>query len=535
MESIITKEIDVQEFGSQFDKATDGYFAIKSRDLFVGTVLPFDALFPALNEVRRDVFMRVMLPEGRAYDQPIHDWLLREGIEDIYLKKDKENIYLEYLSENVKKLIQANDIPSEKKTMLLYDSAESIVSKVFRERPSRENIALGHDLIENLAVHLTLDAVTSTALLGIFSKDYDTFTHSVQVAVLGMAFCNYLGWSKQEVTDFGIGALFHDVGKSRVEDEILNKPGRLTEDEFEIIKKHTLIGYQQLKNTQTLSKNQLSVPLSHHESMDGTGYPQGLKGDEIHKFARVARIVDCYDALTTKRAYKDAMPSSKALALMGSEMGPSFDMRLLDAFKSFLMSTEEKMQENHQGKRLNLELGNEVYVKLDDIDYELKMSVMGMQVDELLILRIPKGVDLQEHLSEGKVMTARYTQTGTAYKFTSAVLGYVSHPVPFVMLSYPKRLETPNMRKDTRNECLFRAQVRIRDGNYMGVILNMSEGGCKMVLKLSEDDKLPAIGVGDSLDIQVQSEDKQKTGSMKGVVRNLSMAKGKALLGVQFV
>jgi len=353
--------------------------------------------------------------------------------------------------------------------------------------------------------------------------------------VLGMGFCNYLGWSKEQITDFGIGALFHDVGKSRVQEDILNKPGKLTDDEFEIIKRHTLIGYQLLKHTQILTRNQLSIPLSHHESLDGKGYPQGLKGDSIHRYARVARIVDCYDALTTRRPYKDALPSSKALGIMSSEMAAGFDLRLLQAFISYVNASQDA-KESPQGTRLNLELGQEVHVKIDQLEYELKVSVMGIQADELLILRMPRGMELCEYLCEGKAVKARYKQADIVYGFTSTILGYIPHPVPFVMLSYPKRLESHEMRRHLRNECLVRAKVRIRNAELHGVILNRSDGGCKLVLKLSDDDIPPEIGVGDVVQVEApQPGDEGKLESVEGVVRNLSMAKGKAMLGVQFV
>lgn len=529
-----TREVDLREFGAQYDRATRECFPVKSRDLFVGTVLPFDVLFPSLGGDRDDVSMKVLFPEGRSYDQSLLDWLLKEGIEEVYLRKDKENVYFEYLSQNVKKMLHSPDLPSERKTMLLYDSAESIVGKVFRERPSKENISLGHDLIESLTTHLTTDEVATDALLSIFSKDYYTFTHSVQVAVLGMAFCNYLGWSKEQIADFGIGALFHDVGKSHVEDEILNKPGRLTNDEFETMKKHASIGYQQLKNTQVMSRRQLSVPLSHHESMDGTGYPQALKGEAIHPFARVARIVDCFDALTSRRSYKEAMTHARALDIMVSEMGATFDRRLLDAFAAFL-KTGREMKEEDQGKRINLELGDEVRLKVEGLDYELKLSVMGMLPGELLAFHIPGKLDLAEFLKEGAGAGVRYVKAGAVYSFAAAVLGYVSRPTPFVLVTYPKRIESRDMRKDARKERLTSAKVRIRGCDYQGVVLNTSEGGCKVVLKLSEDSPPPEIAVGDRIEMELRKRDDGPQEPAAGVVRNLSMARGKALLGIQFL
>ncbi len=149
----------------------------------------------------------------------------------------------------------------------------------------------------------------------------------------------------------------------------------MTREEFEIIKKHTVMGYQKLKETQIMSARQLNAPLFHHEAMDGTGCPKGLKGNQIHKYARVARILDCYDALTTRRSYKNALPISKALGIMSGEMGPTFDGQLLEEFARFIGQEGKAVSADH-GKRINLEPGNEVQLEFWGNDFELKSGVL---------------------------------------------------------------------------------------------------------------------------------------------------------------
>ena len=155
------------------------------------------------------------------------------------------------------------------------------------------------------------DAITSLSRLKSFD-DY-TFQHSVNVSVLALALGRHLGIVKDELRRLGIGAILHDVGKMRVPEEVLNKPGRLTDEEFEVMKAHTLHGAKILMDTHEVPNESAAVALNHHERFNGRGYPRGLQGMGIGKFGLIAAIVDVYDAVTSDRVYHKGMPSHQAL------------------------------------------------------------------------------------------------------------------------------------------------------------------------------------------------------------------------------
>jgi putative nucleotidyltransferase with HDIG domain len=155
------------------------------------------------------------------------------------------------------------------------------------------------------------DALVS--LTRIKEKDNYTFQHSVSVCVLLIAFCRELGYDRVAIEDAGLGGLLHDIGKMLVPDEILNKPGALTTEEFEIMKNHAALASSILRQTPGMSQLAIDIAGQHHERYDGTGYPQGLKGEEISVFSQLAAIVDVYDAMTSVRVYKKAMDPGDVL------------------------------------------------------------------------------------------------------------------------------------------------------------------------------------------------------------------------------
>jgi putative nucleotidyltransferase with HDIG domain len=145
------------------------------------------------------------------------------------------------------------------------------------------------------------------------SKDEYTFMHSVNVGALTAAFSRVLGLDRDKIIPIATGALCHDIGKARIPLEILNKPGRLTEEEFRIVKTHVEHSCQILSSTSAMCPEALDIAAQHHERIDGSGYPYGLKGEEISTVGQISAIVDVYDALTSERSYKEAWEPSFVL------------------------------------------------------------------------------------------------------------------------------------------------------------------------------------------------------------------------------
>ncbi len=162
--------------------------------------------------------------------------------------------------------------------------------------------------------------------------DEYTFSHTVNVSTLSSALAISLGLPESQVKDLALGALLHDVGKMRIPLQILNKPDKLTKEEFEIIKNHTVFGYQLIVNELKLSDDIAEIALHHQERYSGGGYPHGLAGNDISHFSQITSIADVYDALVSKRVYKDSILSHEALKIMTNEGSSSFNPSLLYKF-----------------------------------------------------------------------------------------------------------------------------------------------------------------------------------------------------------
>jgi HD-GYP domain-containing protein (c-di-GMP phosphodiesterase class II) len=168
-------------------------------------------------------------------------------------------------------------------------------------------------VVQNITESILRNPGALTGLLRIKNKDDYTFLHSVSVCTLLVAFCRSAGMDAELTRQAGLGGLLHDTGKALVPDEVLNKPGRLTDEEFEIIKKHPKDGYDILLKTPQVGAIPLDITLHHHERMDGSGYPDKLPGDQISTLAQMAAIVDVYDAITADRCYHKGMSAAEAL------------------------------------------------------------------------------------------------------------------------------------------------------------------------------------------------------------------------------
>jgi len=174
------------------------------------------------------------------------------------------------------------------------------------------------------------DALVS--LCRIKNKDQYTFMHSVGVAGLMITFARVLNFSHEAIKEIAVGGMLHDIGKMTTPNEILNKPGKLNDQEFFVMRDHVVQSRIILSQTPGITQNALDVAALHHERVDGSGYPDGLKGDEISLVGKMSTIVDVYDALTSIRCYKNAWEPSDALKKLLEWSSNHFEPKLVHEF-----------------------------------------------------------------------------------------------------------------------------------------------------------------------------------------------------------
>jgi len=198
------------------------------------------------------------------------------------------------------------------------------------------DVASAQEVVSELAGVLDHHSAALVWLTRIKQRDDYTARHCINVSILAIGLAHALGWDGRKVEHAGLSGLLHDLGKMQVDPAILNKPGRLTDEEVEHIKRHTHLGYEMLCREGNLPAPVVDAVLRHHERPDGSGYPDGLSGRDISTLARLVAIVDAYDAVTSHRVYDPARSHHEALGILWKERGLQFDGPMVEAFTQFL-------------------------------------------------------------------------------------------------------------------------------------------------------------------------------------------------------
>jgi putative two-component system response regulator len=275
-----------------------------------------DYMMPNLNgmefikEFRKKVHdVPVLMVTAAGDDDTIHREAFLSGANDFLNKPVKATLF----EVRVKNLLL-----SYKNKLLLKDKAKLLEEEV---KIATEQLLLTE--------HETLNILGKVAEY----KDPETASHVSRVAYYSKMLAREYGLSEKEQDLLFYASPFHDLGKVGIDDNILLKPARLDENEFSMMKDHALIGYEILKDSQSeyLKVGALAA-LYHHEKYDGSGYPNGLKGEDIHIYGRIVSIADVFDALTSKRTYKEAWSFDDALSFLKEESGKHFDPKLVDIF-----------------------------------------------------------------------------------------------------------------------------------------------------------------------------------------------------------
>ncbi|MCR4442505.1 MAG: HD domain-containing phosphohydrolase [Peptococcaceae bacterium] len=188
-----------------------------------------------------------------------------------------------------------------------------------------------------------LQTVISMSKL-IESRDNYTGSHSMRVCNIATTIGRKMNLSSEVIRDISISAILHDIGKIGIPEAILQKPGKLSDDEFEIIKMHPVIGYNALKNIKFLS-NVAEYILYHHERYDGKGYPYGKQGNEIPLASRILCVADVYEALISERVYRQAVTHKEAIDIIYKEKGKMFDPLIVDVFVGIIKDNQKAIEE----------------------------------------------------------------------------------------------------------------------------------------------------------------------------------------------
>jgi HD-GYP domain-containing protein (c-di-GMP phosphodiesterase class II) len=260
---------------------------------------------------------------------------LRE-VERLYISEDEEEQYQSYVNKHLQSIARNSDIPTEQKARLIYEKASETIDAMFNNPESLKNVENTQPVVNNFIDIILNDTSAVESLMKITAHDYYTHTHSINVSIYTLSLGSFLGITGKDLEILGMAAILHDLGKSKIDYEIINKNGKLTEDEFTQMKNHPALGHEIALTLGISDERILTGIRHHHEKIRGGGYPDNLSGEQISQFARIIGVCDVFDALSTKRSYKDPMSSFESLKLMKEQMEGHLDMGIVNAFIKML-------------------------------------------------------------------------------------------------------------------------------------------------------------------------------------------------------
>jgi putative nucleotidyltransferase with HDIG domain len=225
---------------------------------------------------------------------------------------------------------------------ILYKNISTDLQLLFKETHSLENLAKVKRNVSLLVSTILENDFTLSSFLSILNATYYTHTHSLNVSVYAICLGKHLGHNQTLLEELGLAALLHDIGKSKISEAILYKSGKLTDQEFLEVSKHSQYGCDILRDLGVTNENVLRGVRNHHEKLDGTGYPDALIDNQIHLFAKIIGLCDVFDALSTQKKHKSSYSTFETLQLMKIEMKNHLDSTLINQF--ILLLKNESMK-----------------------------------------------------------------------------------------------------------------------------------------------------------------------------------------------
>ncbi len=270
---------------------------------------------------------QVLLSDGVALNERMLKRLLEMGIAYVYIK-DAKTEDIQY-KEAFPRELKVKAIKSIESTFHQIQ-VDATLSRSFVVERASQNFT---DIIRQLHEEIKNNGDLLSILSDVFTYDDYIFTHSFNVTLYSLAIGMELGLPQKEIETLGLGAIMHDVGKMKIPTDILLKPGRLTDEEFQIVKQHPEDGFRLLKDVHTISLLVAHCAYQHHERINGSGYPRGIKGNEIHRFGKIIAVADVFDAVTSNRVYRKAMLPHDGLEILFAGSGTLFEEEIVNAFR----------------------------------------------------------------------------------------------------------------------------------------------------------------------------------------------------------
>lgn len=317
---------------------------------------------------------RSLIAKGAYLDDFQIEYLQTKGVNGVYIREGEEDPEEVIIPLYTQEVIAKTRVEDRTKVNL----SESVRQRVgegiqyLYNNTSEDSFAEATTNITNELMNAIFENDAIAVDVGMLKvSDEYTFKHSVDVATIAMVIGKQYGLNNEQIREIGIAGLLHDVGKSKIPNEILNKPGRLDDDEFALMKQHSLFGFQIIKEKEMFSDGIMRGVLQHHEKINGAGYPLGVEADKIHTYAKIISVADIYDALVTDRPYKSAFSKRDAVEMIMA-MTRELDMKAMTSFlESVILYSVDSIVQLSNGEKAKVVENNPKYL--------LRPKVVGIQ------------------------------------------------------------------------------------------------------------------------------------------------------------
>jgi HD-GYP domain-containing protein (c-di-GMP phosphodiesterase class II) len=302
---------------SEIDRRT--LMPIGIRTLSASTVLGFDLYIQSDKSGEMALYRR----RSHAFGQDDIDRLAARGVRALFISSGDSRDYRDYVRDNI---LKNESIPPLERYQALREATRDVFSELLNGGDAASAVAATTELSQEMVRTVCDSKLIVNELLKAMSHDYSSFTHAMNVSTYCLLLAKGLGISDdQELLRIGQGALLHDIGMQYVPRRILDKRGKLTDKERQVVQQHPTRGFLELRHSEDLTAGQLMMVYSHHERCDGRGYPAALVRSDIHEYARLCAVVDVYAALTTDRPHRAASRHANVIEYMDRQAGRAFD------------------------------------------------------------------------------------------------------------------------------------------------------------------------------------------------------------------
>lgn len=319
---------------------------------------------------------RNLVQRGSILDNYVIDSLLKMGVMMVYIQSGEETAgdIEKSISPQARKQIERLHTDDRSKVELS-DSVKTRVAEgiqfIYSNTESKELADATNNIASNLMNAINSTDAIAVDISALKTSDEYTFKHSVDVATMSMVLAKQQGLSQKQIYEIGVAGLLHDIGKTKISLDILNKPARLTDEEFAVMKQHPVFGYRMIKDRDEFSNEICMAVLQHHEKMNSKGYPVGFPSDKITQYARILTIADIYDALVTERPYKSAFSQREAVEMIMSMTG-ELDLTAMKSFlESMILYPVDSIVELSNGEKAKVVKNNPHYI--------LRPTVVGIK------------------------------------------------------------------------------------------------------------------------------------------------------------